>query len=72
MDQIANAVREQVDPEANIIFGTVFDNAMSDRIRVSIIAAVRFSFPLSVVVQLASVYIVIGVLTLHVHVCVCM
>nr|AKB90670.1 mitochondrial FtsZ2 [Malawimonas californiana] len=39
VDQIANAVREQVDAEANIIFGTVFDAKMNDRIRVSIIAA---------------------------------
>ena len=38
---IANAVRDQVDPDANIIFGTVFDPSLKDTVRVSVIAAVR-------------------------------
>jgi cell division protein FtsZ len=43
VDIIASAVREEVHPDANIIFGTVFDASLSDRIRVCVIAAVRVS-----------------------------
>jgi cell division protein FtsZ len=37
-DEAANRIRDEVDPEANIIFGSTFDESMSGRIRVSVVA----------------------------------
>ena len=38
VDQAANRIREEVDEEANIIFGSAIDENMSGRIRVSVVA----------------------------------
>ena len=38
VDEAANAISEQVDPEANIIFGAAFDPALDGMIRVSVVA----------------------------------
>ncbi|HEX9790037.1 MAG TPA: cell division protein FtsZ [Kiloniellales bacterium] len=38
VDQAANRIREEVDPEANIIFGSIFDPAMEGKMRVSVVA----------------------------------
>lgn len=38
VDEAANRVREEVDPDANIIFGSTFNEAMEGKIRVSVVA----------------------------------
>ncbi|MCH7795796.1 MAG: cell division protein FtsZ [Proteobacteria bacterium] len=38
VDQAANRIREEVDAEANIIFGSVFDQRLEGRMRVSVVA----------------------------------
>lgn len=38
VDEAANRVREEVDPDANIIFGSTFNPALQGRIRVSVVA----------------------------------
>jgi len=38
VDETANRIRDEVDPEANIIFGSTFDNGMEGRMRVSVVA----------------------------------
>lgn len=38
VDEAANRIREEVDEEANIIFGSTFDERLSGRIRVSVVA----------------------------------
>ena len=38
VDAAATRVREEVDPEANIIFGSAFDPAMEGRVRVAVVA----------------------------------
>ena len=38
VDEAANRIREEVDPDANIIFGTSFDEGMNGKIRVSVVA----------------------------------
>lgn len=38
VDEAANRIREEVDPEARIIFGSTFDEKMSGRMRVSVVA----------------------------------
>ena len=38
VDEAANRIRDEVDPEANIIFGSTFDQALEGRIRVSVVA----------------------------------
>ena len=38
VDQAANRIREEVDSEANIIFGSVFDPRLEGRMRVSVVA----------------------------------
>jgi cell division protein FtsZ len=38
VDEAANRIREEVDPEANIIFGSTFDESMNGLMRVSIVA----------------------------------
>jgi cell division protein FtsZ len=39
VDQAASRVREEVDPDANIIVGATYDATLGDRIRVSIVAS---------------------------------
>ncbi len=39
VDEAASRVRQEIDPEANIIVGASFDESMGDRIRVSIVAS---------------------------------
>ena len=38
VDEAANRIREEVDPEANIIFGSTFDEKLSGRMRISVVA----------------------------------
>jgi cell division protein FtsZ len=38
VDEAANLIRDQVDPEANIIFGSGFDDKLNGRLRVSVVA----------------------------------
>ena len=38
VDEAANRIREEVDPNANIIFGSTFDDNMESNIRVSVVA----------------------------------
>jgi cell division protein FtsZ len=38
VDEAANRIREEVDADANIIFGTAYDQATTGRIRVSVVA----------------------------------
>jgi cell division protein FtsZ len=38
VDEAANRIREEVDPNANIIFGSAFDNELDGRLRVSVVA----------------------------------
>ncbi len=39
VDEAASRVRQEVDPEANIIVGATFDESLGDRVRVSIVAS---------------------------------
>lgn len=39
VDEVATRVRQEVDPEANIIVGATFDESLGDRIRVSLVAS---------------------------------
>lgn len=38
VDEAANRIREEVDPDANIIFGTAYDQSATGKIRVSVVA----------------------------------
>src|SRR5580700_8331239 len=38
VDEAANRVREEVDPNANIIFGSTFDEKLAGRMRISVVA----------------------------------
>ncbi len=38
VDEAANRIRDEVDPDANIIFGSTFSDAMEGRMRVSVVA----------------------------------
>jgi len=38
VDEAANLIRELVDPDANIIYGSAFDDSMEGRMRVSVVA----------------------------------
>lgn len=38
VDEAANKIREEVDKEANIIFGSIFDERLNGKIRVSVVA----------------------------------
>jgi cell division protein FtsZ len=38
VDEAANRIREEVDPDANIIFGSTFDESLSGTMRVSVVA----------------------------------
>ncbi len=42
VDAAASRVREEVDPDANIIVGATFDETLGDRVRVSIVASGMF------------------------------
>jgi cell division protein FtsZ len=39
VDEAANRVRQEVDPDANIIVGATFDDALGDKVRVSLVAS---------------------------------
>jgi cell division protein FtsZ len=39
VDEAASRIRQEVDPEANIIVGATFDDSLGDRVRVSIVAS---------------------------------
>jgi len=38
VDEAANRIRDEVDPEANIIFGSIFDESLEGSVRVSVVA----------------------------------
>jgi cell division protein FtsZ len=38
VDEAANRIREEVDPDANIIFGSTFEENLSGRMRISVVA----------------------------------
>jgi cell division protein FtsZ len=38
VDEAANRIREEVDPEANIIFGSTFDERLEGKMRISVVA----------------------------------
>jgi len=38
VDEAANRIRDEVDPEANIIFGSTFDQGLDGRVRISVVA----------------------------------
>jgi cell division protein FtsZ len=38
VDEATNRIRDEVDPDANIIFGSTFDETMEGRVRVSVVA----------------------------------
>jgi cell division protein FtsZ len=38
VDEAANRVRSEVDPEANIIFGSTFDQSLEGKVRISVVA----------------------------------
>jgi cell division protein FtsZ len=38
VDEAANRIREEVDPDANIIFGSTFDDKLVGRVRISVVA----------------------------------
>ena len=38
VDEAANRIREEVDPEANIIFGSTFDEGLEGKMRISVVA----------------------------------
>ncbi|HEX9446550.1 MAG TPA: cell division protein FtsZ, partial [Dongiaceae bacterium] len=38
VDEAANRIRDEVDPEANIIFGSTFDQSLDGRVRISVVA----------------------------------
>ncbi len=38
VDEAANRIRDEVDPEANIIFGSTYDDKMENQMRVSVVA----------------------------------
>jgi cell division protein FtsZ len=38
VDEAANRIREEVDPDANIIFGSTFDDRLDGRMRISVVA----------------------------------
>ena len=38
VDEAANRIREEVDPDANIIFGSIFNESLAGRMRISVVA----------------------------------
>jgi cell division protein FtsZ len=47
VDEAANRVRDEVDPDANIIFGSTFDATMDGRMRVSVVATGIDTLPMA-------------------------
>jgi cell division protein FtsZ len=58
VDEAANRIRDEVDPEANIIFGSTFDESLVGRMRVSVVAtgidAAAMAQPKPTVISLAA------------------
>ena len=58
VDEAANRIRDEVDPEANIIFGSTFDESLTGRMRVSVVAtgidAAAMTQPKPTVISLAA------------------
>ncbi len=58
VDEAANRIRDEVDPEANIIFGSTFDETLTGRMRISVVAtgidAAAMAEPAPTVISLAS------------------
>ena len=38
VDEAANRIRDEVDPDANIIFGSTFDEKLDGKMRISVVA----------------------------------
>ncbi len=49
VDEAANAITDQVDPEANVIFGAAFDPALEGSIRVSVVATGMDGAPITAI-----------------------
>ncbi|WP_207476894.1 cell division protein FtsZ [Arenibaculum pallidiluteum] len=47
VDEAANRVRDEVDPDANIIFGSTFDPSLDGRMRVSVVATGIDTLPIA-------------------------
>jgi cell division protein FtsZ len=58
VDEAANRIRDEVDPDANIIFGSTFDESLVGRMRVSVVAtgidAAAMAQPKPTVISLAA------------------
>nr|WP_207476557.1 cell division protein FtsZ [Arenibaculum pallidiluteum] len=54
VDEAANRVRDEVDPDANIIFGSTFDPSLGDRMRVSVVATGIDTVPATLQVPVAA------------------
>ncbi len=58
VDEAANRIRDEVDPEANIIFGSTFDESLTGRMRVSVVAtgidAAAMAQPKPTIISLAA------------------
>ena len=58
VDEAANRIRDEVDPEANIIFGSTFDESLTGRMRVSVVAtgidAAMMAQPKPTIISLAA------------------
>jgi cell division protein FtsZ len=58
VDEAANRIRDEVDPDANIIFGSTFDESLTGRMRVSVVAtgidAAAMAQPKPTVISLAA------------------
>jgi cell division protein FtsZ len=58
VDEAANRIRDEVDPDANIIFGSTFDETLTGRMRVSVVAtgidAAAMAQPKPTVISLAA------------------
>ena len=58
VDEAANRIRDEVDPDANIIFGSTFDESLDGRMRVSVVAtgidAAAMAQPKPTVISLAA------------------
>jgi cell division protein FtsZ len=60
VDEAANRVRDEVDPDANIIFGSTFDASMEGRMRVSVVATGIDIVPMSLPRPVAPALQVVG------------
>jgi cell division protein FtsZ len=58
VDEAANRIRDEVDPDANIIFGSTFDEALAGKMRVSVVStgidAAAMAQPRPTVISLAA------------------